>query len=397
MPREVDFAFIYGCFMWYYLVRVLLALLVLGVCYIGYFFVIGFLAEHHYAQLKDTNDLQDQIDKVATAHVSKKPKAKLVVGVFQKGKTYVKSYGELKPSAADTADGKLVYEIGSITKVFTGICLARMVKEEKAKLSDAIPGYMPDSVKLPEPLKKLTLLQLATHTSGLPRLPNNLFATVKKQDDPYVNYTAADLLKALESTKLEREPGKASVYSNLGMGLLGHLLAERAKKHYAELVQDTICKPLKMTDTTMTLSAEQNKRLLPGHEASGKPTGNWNFQVLAPTGGLRSTADDMLLFLEAHIKGVTEPLDGQLKLAEQVHHKGSPHNMGLAWHITEFSLGLTAHWHNGGTGGYSSFLAYNKEKQCGVVLLINISEAASGKLDQLGIECLKLASKVSMK
>lgn len=372
---------------------------IVGILLIGFIVLMtmGILSERAYQNMPDTHDLDTRLEEAAQKHVAGRPTARLVMGVYQKGKRYVKSFGTQQPPAANTPDGKLLYEIGSITKLFTGITLAQQVRLGTVALNDTLQQTLGADIKLGKELDNITLLQLATHTSGLPRLPVNLEGTVMIEADPYVNYTADDLITSLSTTELDAKPGTSSEYSNLGMGLLGHLLSERAKRPYAELVTKGICQPLAMNDTTMSPNAEQLQRLVPGYDSKNQPTSNWHFQALAPTGGLRSTADDMLNFIEAQVKGTNEPLNTDLKLAIQKHYSSWAGDIGLAWHIMNPHTGLTIHWHNGGTGGYSSYLAVSKDHQTGVILMINTSEAESGKLDALGVEAIKWATKISLK
>jgi CubicO group peptidase (beta-lactamase class C family) len=196
--------------------------------------------------------------------------------------------------------------------------------------------------------------------------------------------------------KLEHKPGMTSDYSNLGMGLLGHILALRAGKSFKDLVKESICEPLGMHDTALKLNESQSKRLVPGHDNEGKPASNWTFDVLAPAGGLKSTLDDMMAFVKANIEGTKEPLQTDLLLAQQKHYSSLLETVGLGWNSQWFASGLTAHWHNGGTGGYSSFMAFSKDHKTGVVLLYNVSEAETEKLDTLGINVLKWATKISL-
>ncbi len=370
-----------------------------GMLLIGFIalMTMGILSERAYQNMPDSHDLDARLEEAARKHVAGKPTARVVIGVYQKGKRYVKAFGTQQPPAANTPDGKLLFEIGSVTKLFTGITLAQQVRLGKVTLNDTIRQTLGKDIQLAKDLDSITLLQLATHTSGLPRLPVNLDSTIKNEADPYANYTAQDLIASLSSTELDAKPGTSSEYSNLGMGLLGHLLSERARRPYAELVMEGICQPLAMNDTTMSPNADQLQRLVPGHNEKNQPTSNWDFQVLAPTGGLRSTADDMLNFIEAQVKGTSEPLNTDLKLAMQKHYSSWAGDMGLAWHIMNPHTGLTIHWHNGGTGGYSSYLAVSKDHQTGVILMINNSEAETGKLDALGLEAIKWASKISLK
>jgi CubicO group peptidase (beta-lactamase class C family) len=299
-------------------------------------------------------------------------------------------------------DGDSIYEIGSITKVFTAVLLAGLEGEGSVELEAPIEDYLPDGTELPEALKgEITLLRLATHTSGLPRLPPGFFEDVKDQRNPYAAYAATNLLASLEKARLRR-PGRRYEYSNLGFGLLGHVLSLHAGEPYGRLVLERICVPLERGDTGFEGGEERLGRLIPGHEPEGGRASNWDFDVLAPAGGLRSTVSDLLTFLEANMEpeegaGATV-LERALLMAQDIHYEGAVRTMGLGWQIARTAGGLTIHWHNGGTGGYATFAAFDRENGTAVVILSNYGDAFSGddSVDAMGMEILKLAARGSL-
>jgi CubicO group peptidase (beta-lactamase class C family) len=238
---------------------------------------------------------------------------------------------------------------------------------------------------------------LATHTSGLARLPANFDAISTNQQNPYANYRATDLYQDLAAVVLTSKPGTKSDYSNYGFGLLGHVLALKAGKPYEALVKDTVCHPLEMRDTTIQLLAEQRQRLTPGHNPQGELVSNWDFDVLAPAGAFRSTAADLLKFVEANLAPAATPLGRSLTEAQRVQFETWSDKLGLAWQIEETIEGLTFHWHNGGTGGYASFIGFDKTHQTGVVILSNYGDAMANdsSVDEMGMELLRLMSKIS--
>ena len=224
----------------------------------------------------------------------------LAIGLVNENGTQFLAYGHTNeqnaaPPAADT-----LFEIGSISKVFTGLMLAEMVERNQVALDEPVAKLLGDSMKIPERGERpITLVDLATHSSGLPRLPTNL--TPKDMTNPYADYTVAQLAAFLGGHKLAHEPGQQSSYSNLGMGLLGHALAVKGGKSYEALVRELVCQPLDMNDTMIALSDSARGRLAQGHDADGRPAANWDIPTLAGAGALRSTATDMLTFLEANL------------------------------------------------------------------------------------------------
>ena len=166
-----------------------------------------------------------------------------------------------------------------------------MVQKNEVKLEDPADRFVPTGVTIPEhDGKKITLADLDTHTSGLPRMPSNF--SPKDPANPYADYTAAKLYQFLSSYQLQRDPGAHWAYSNLGMGLLGQLLSQRAATDYEALLKARVLAPLRLDSTTITLTDQERARLAPGHDSSLKPAANWDLGVFDGAGGLRSTAND---------------------------------------------------------------------------------------------------------
>lgn len=317
----------------------------------------------------------------------------IVVGVIDaKGRRIIaagtsgKASGGAQPSRP--LDGQTEFEIGSVTKVFTSLLLADMVRRGQVALDDPAAKYLPPGATLPtRGGKAITLIDLATHTSGLPRMPGNF--TPKDPTNPYADYDDAKLYAFLGGVTLNSDPGAAYAYSNLGAGLLGQLLARRAGTSYAALVQARITGPLKMTDTAIALDPAQKARLTVGHDESLTPVAYWDLDSLAGAGALRSTADDLLTLLAAELGYVDTPLKGAM--ADQLVPRrpaGGATRIALGWHVSP-QQGASAGeivWHNGGTGGFRSFVGFDKARGVGVVVLINTSSDIGG--DDIGLNLL---------
>jgi CubicO group peptidase (beta-lactamase class C family) len=225
------------------------------------------------------------IERIKTQHQS----VGIVVGVIEPSGSRIISYGTFAKDNKRPVDGDTVFEIGSITKVFTSLILADMVQHGEIALTDPIDRYLPSEVKVPERNgRKITLEDLSTHTSGLPRMPNNFRPA--DPDNPYADYTVEQLYNFLSNYTLTRDTGSQFEYSNLGGGLLGHVLARRAGMDYEALVRSRVLSPLKMSDTAMELASAMRARLSTGHNASMSPVKNWDIPTLAGAGALRSTA-----------------------------------------------------------------------------------------------------------
>ena len=231
--------------------------------------------------------------------------------------------------------------------------------------------------------REITLAHLATHSSGLPRMPAN-FAP-KDPKNPYLDYTPEQLYAFLSSYKLARDPGAVYEYSNLGAGLLGHILTLVGKQSYDALLRDRITGPLGMKSTKVTLSTDERARLAEGHDDAGRAVGPWDFAVLAGAGGIRSNAEDLLIFLRAQLAQLRSPLSAAIALTHVPRHdtEGVPGAIGLGWHVRD--VGRTI-WHNGQTAGFHSYLAFDPQKQLGVVVLAN---SAAGVVDGIGYRLLR--------
>lgn len=289
----------------------------------------------------------------------------------------VVSYGQTALSGGHEVNGQTIFEIGSITKVFTAALLAQAVERGDMALADPVAKYLPAGVKVPaRGDRQITLLDLATHRSGLPSMPP-LPAGKKPGNpgDPYADYTAGDLDAFLAGYTLTRDIGSQFEYSNLGMSLLGRALASQAKMDYEPLVVGHVCEPLRMLDTRITLPKALAARLAAPYDEQLAPAANWNLGTFAPAGGLRSDVDDLLKFLAANLGG-RSPLAAALKMTHEMRNNaGTPTmDIGLAWHINKrYSPPIT--WHNGGTGGYRSFIGFDDARRRGVVVLSNTANS----------------------
>jgi len=308
-----------------------------------------------------------EVKKLVTPLVDAKDIVGCVVGVLDNGNQEIYGFGETHRGQGDAPNGDTIYEIGSITKAFTGTLLGDMVNDGKIKLDAPLQDSMPPGVMLHQykdhPIK---LVDLASQSSGLPRLPYNMGP--KDTRNPYVDYTPELMYEFVGKHQLSRAPGEYE-YSNLGMGLLGNILARKAGRSYEELVVKRICDPLKMSDTRMTLSEDQKRRLAPPYDAQLSDEKNWEFDALAGAGALRSTANDMLKFAAAALGDDKQPVAKAIHTAWTPHH-GKPGDIrvGLAWH--QARDGQTW-WHNGQTAGYSSALFIYPPKKLAVVVLAN--------------------------
>ena len=308
----------------------------------------------------------------------------IVVGVVEPSGRRVLGHGRLGPADSGEPYGDTVFEIGSITKAFTAVLLADMVTRGEVELDAPVQGLLGPEVRMPtRDGAQITPGHLAMHSSGLPRLPDNL--SPEDPANPYADYDADRLHAFLSTHELSRDIGERVEYSNLGVGLLGYALARRMATDYESLLKERVLGPLGMSDTSISLTDSMRERLATGHGTALEPARNWDMLALAGAGGLRSTVNDMLTFVEANVGLAESPSTEAIALTHGPRREfpGTEMAIGLAWlirkdHDREFV------WHNGGTGGYRSFLGFVPESRTGVVVLANSSHS----VDDLGFHLL---------
>ncbi len=306
----------------------------------------------------------------------------IVVGLVDAGGRRVVAWGSAGKSEV-ALDGRTEFEVGSITKVFTAALLADAVARDELTLDDPVAKLLPASVKVPDYHgREITLVDLATHSSGLPRLPTNLRPA--NPANPYADYTVQQLYDFLSGYQLTRAPGERYEYSNLGAGLLGHALALRAGKSYEALLRERVLRPLGMDQTGIALGVIETAHLAQGHNDQGRPVPGWDIPILAGAGALRSNATDMMKFVAANLAPPRSGLPALFAMMRRPRLNVSPTlAVGLAYHI-DSRYGHPIVWHNGGTGGFHSFVGYDTAAGVGVVVLSN----SAMSVDDIGFHLL---------
>ena len=317
-----------------------------------------------------------------------------VIGVLHDDGSTIHTYGAVD-STGTAPTARTLFEIGSVTKTVTGLLLAERIERGALRPTTPASELLPDSVDIPRADSvgdaPMTLAHLATHRSGLPRLPSNLRAVASSRLDPYVAYGDSALYAFLDDYTLPRAPGTRYQYSNLGAGLLGHLLARRADTTYAALVRRRIASQLDLSDTRVHLSDEQEERFAQGYNRLGMPTPPWHFAALAGAGALRSTAADMGAYLRAHRRALRADPDTLSALERAMRRALRPRaatdsdatRIGFGWHETRHD-GHRVLLHTGGTGGFRSVVALDWETGRGVVVLVNTA-LSSASVTEAGL------------
>lgn len=330
----------------------------------------------------------DEIRAILVKRIDQQKQAiGIVVGIIEPAGRRVVAHGSLATGDPRTPDGDTIFEIGSITKIFTSLLLADMVNRKEVALDDPAARYLPENVRVPERSgKSITLLDLSTHSSGLPPNPTNV--KLNPLNPHAADYSVTDLYQFLSGYTLARDPGSAVEYSNLGAGLLGHLLANRAGTDYESLVGSRITRPLSMPDTGIALSSSMARRMAVGHNAMLAPVANSVFPTpFAGAGALRSSANDMLTFLEACMGCKESPLAPAMKAMLELRRTTDKAKIGLGW-LLNSADGKEIAMHDGGTGGFRSFIGFDPKARIGVVVLSN---GARSGVEDIGIHLLNPA------
>ncbi|UCC41217.1 MAG: serine hydrolase [Candidatus Aminicenantes bacterium] len=336
-----------------------------------------------FAQAFQEITITEEVKESIKERIEKGESVGIVVGIIDsQGRREFFSFGKTRIKGKRSVDEYSIYEIGSISKVFTCIAFADMLVNRELNLDDPIEKFLPGGVKIPSRNgMKITLKHLATHTSALPRMPFNLRPT--DPSNPYADFTVKEMYDCLSGIKLKRDIGEKYEYSNLGMGFMGHIISRVAGMSYEQLIIKRICNVLGMNSTTITLTPELKKRLAKGHNTKGEVS-NWDLPTLAGAGALRSSADDMITFIAANMGLRKSKLTPAMDMSHEARVDASKNmKVALGWHISNNGKTQIT-WHNGGTGGYRTFCGFIKDKKIGAVVLSNMNIGA----DDIGYHLL---------
>lgn len=328
------------------------------------------------------NNYPKEISEIILSQVKDFPNnTQLSIAIIQNGK--INYYGIIKTNDTikSIENQNKVFEIGSITKVFTSTVLASLIENGKLNLTDEINSYYPFTFKNDI---KLTFKNLANHTSGLPRLPENL--DLSNETNPYKSYGKTKIEEYLKNhLSLENEVSKSYSYSNLGTGLLGYTLGLSQKTDFQNLLQENVFDKYEMKNS-FTHPLNTTDKLVKGQNADGNRTSNWEWDALFGAGGILSTTEDLARFVNAQFN----PKNKELALTRiPTFEVNENMRIGLGWHIFKSNNGEDLFWHNGGTGGYSSSMTVNINEKTAVIILSNLS-AFHPKMKNIDKLCFEL-------
>ena len=332
------------------------------------------------ADLKSVLD-RDLTDAIKNGELAPATGAGVSIAVYSHGDRRVFSYGSAKPDS--------IFEIGSTTKTFTGLLLSQMAMQGKVRLDEPVRELLPPSTVAKPAGAEITLIDLATQRSGLPPMPDNI--DLIDMDQPYAKYHAADLLAYIGKHGVANSTSAASQFGSLGFGLLGVALANRAGTSYAALLKQEITDPLGLKDTVIELSPEQDSRFVAGHDEFHGPAKAWSSDALAGAIAIRSTAPDMLAYLEANLHPEKIKAESGSKATLPAALRQSLQPQGEVVQTMRIALGWLYHpetgnyWHNGATAAYSSYAFFNPKGDYAAVVLLNESPGANGSfVENLG-------------
>lgn len=320
----------------------------------------------------DRGNLEAALDKQAGDIIAKEQSYGLVIGVYKNGRSFTKGYGTVMKGKSIAPNGETSFELASTSKLFTTTLLQILCDRGIVHLDDKIADLLRDHVILPAAAANTTLRHLATHTSGFPSLPQSMLEKMQDENNPYKDLKTQDLYDYLK-TCTDKNPEGGFEYSNLGMGLLGHILALKMGCDYEEAVQRELLRPLGMNHTFVTIDSGNAAGIAQGYNELGNPTPVWTDSVLTGAGSFLSSAADMLLFIRANVDK-THPLHTSLA-ATHIPQSGT--DMALGWMLPDgydkFVGNKTILWHNGMAGGYASYIAIDPITGNGIIVLSNKS------------------------
>ncbi len=332
--------------------------------------------------------LTSEIEKLVNENIESENLAGVAIGVYHNGEKSHYFFGKKDLSTGEKIDELTIFEIGSITKTFTALLFANAVTQNQVSLNDTIDGFFPLNMQVPyKDGVHISFLNLLNHTSGLPSEPDNLPA-----EQPVANFDETALANYFNNLQLHNTPGTTYEYSNLGMGLVGYLLGRAAGTEYDDLLKETIFTPMGMQYTCCKAEDIPINNVAQGYYGMQRTDFYQWSNIFEAAGTIKSNLHDMMIYLKENIHPDSSSLKEALTLTQTRTFTVNEHfHMGLGWHITIDGNNNEIYWHNGGTRGFSSFIAFNNATKDGVVVLINSYSLKAQNI--IGIETLNLLYK----
>lgn len=330
-------------------------------------------AKYRLDNIKDQGDLAKLVDIEANKFINDGNVNGLVIGIVKHGQVYLKGYGTIKKGENISPDGTTIFELASTSKLFTTSVLQILSDNNLINLDESIQEILKDKITLPQIAQNTNLRNLATHTAGFPALPNSFLIKMTDTTNPYKDLVTQDIYDYLIQCEGKRAEGEF-VYSNFGMGLLGHLLEIKTGKNYEKLVKEILLTPLEMNNTFITSDSLQQYSIAQGYNEYDQPTPIWIDHVLTGAGSFLSNGEDMIKFIKANLNEDYAILSNSLVKSQK---KVNNLKNGLGWLYPDFFDKFMGEknivWHNGMAGGYSSYIAIDRINNFGIIVLSNKS------------------------
>lgn len=328
-------------------------------------------------QINETNNYRAKIDSLALTFKGDRDYVQMAIGIIDGDKIETFFIG-------DSVNANTLFEIGSITKTFTGITLARLHNAGVLNLQDSIDIFLPDSVQYQKKdFQPVRLWHLTTHTSGMPQIPLNLIFNVKDQTNPYKDYSPADMFDFLPSYSPDNFE-KGINYSNYAVGMLGYCIANRESLNIESILRKYVIDDLKMNNTRIQLNENQRQNFITGYTAEGDYQQPWDFtDATSSAGALKSNISDMMIYLKANMQPDNSTLGKAIQKSQKPLFDGGRNQIGCGWFLQEDMIG-----HDGATYGYNSSMMFDKTKQKGVVVLVNTFDMKKD-VNSLAIEMMR--------
>ena len=337
----------------------------------------GLYLKHRLNNTADNGNLEATLDTEVRKLTHRHPSHGMVVGIYKDGKSFIKGYGFLSNDNKTPPGPRTIFQLASVSKLFTAATLQVLCDEGVARMDATLGEVIGGTLTLSPAAQQVTLEQLATHTSGFPKVPKTWIRKVTKLvgrknllKNPYSYLELKDVFDYLQTSDGKREPGRFK-YSNFGMGLLGHVMEMMTKNNLDSVVSEKLLTSLGMHSTAIALTPEMERQLAPGHAASGELNPIWTFGALGGAGAFNSNASDMMKFIQANIDG-SSPIIHSLK---RTHKKRFDGHTGIGWlqptFLDRFLGNRSIIWHNGLVGGYASYISVDTKNKTGLVLLSN--------------------------
>ncbi len=348
------------------------------------FFCISFICE-------SLAQINQQIDSLASTYLGSEFAKAISIGIIHNKEVNYYNYGKISDENPIAPTENSIYEIGSISKAVTGTLLQQLLEENKLSLDNSMCDFMPKDHCPWSEEKRISIQELSTHTSGIPRLPFSFFSTVKDMNRPYENHTKEELFRFIKSYDPTPRNERVYEYSNYAFMILGYIMEQADERIYEQILLERLLKPLKMYQTFVMGNKEIHSKIVQGHKSNGNTAEVWDMPTFPAPGGIRSTTSDMIKFLK-HVMSDSV----STKSTNKINEIGDNKWIGLGWHIIKYDF--SEHeivLHNGQTGGYTAFAGFLNNHDAAVIVLANNSglEDQESACDLLGLDILKILSK----